>query len=813
MSNPSSLGSSHWAHAHPDGPSHEGHALADHLLAVARQAAQFSPPGSAGLAELAGRWHDLGKYRPGFQRYIRSVHAADAHIEHPVRDGEKSHSAAGALWAHAHLAKPGDAAGLVAARVLQYLIAGHHAGLDNWADGGDHGHGLARRLAEVRTQTEFAEAKAAATACATAAAHILPRGSAPLSLQDWPVANEQARDPGRFALWVRMLFSALVDADFLDTEVFLDPEKAAQRAGQPSMAQLQAACVAHLDALAQRTAAAGWADTPVNRQRAEVLRQCRAKAALPPGVFSLTVPTGGGKTLSSLAFALAHAERHGLRRVVMAIPFTSIIEQTADVFRQVFEPLAAPGFGDIVVEHHSNADSADGRETARSRLACENWDAPLIVTTNVQLFESLFARRTSRCRKLHNLQGSVIVLDEAQTLPPEFLQPIVDVLRYLVRDYGVTVLLCTATQPVLSHSTSDNAKRGLQRGLTAQGVPVTEIMDDPAALYAALERVQVRLPLDLNQPTSWPELADELAQEEAVLAIVSRRADAQALYRLLKSRCGADGLWHLSALMCPQHRSDVLAQIKAALVARREALARGELAAPVRVVATNLVEAGVDVDFPVVYRALAGLDAIAQAAGRCNREGRLAGLGQVRVFVPPTPAPPGLMRLARDTCKKVWVDTPAQPLALPLIERYFRHLYHDSPLDTHSIADMLRLECDGKAGTLSVRFRDAAEAFKLIGDEGVTVLVRYVSPNAREDIGALLGLLERDGPSRWLMRKLQRCAVSLYPHQVRALVQRGDIRELASCPGVYVQLEDWDGFYDPVLGARVDGASGDSMVA
>jgi CRISPR-associated endonuclease/helicase Cas3 len=811
------MNSSHWAHAHPSGAPDAAHALHDHLLAVAELAAQFAPPGSASLAELAGRWHDLGKYRPGFQRYIQTVNDPDAHIEHPVRDREKSHSAAGALWAHAQLFQPGDTAGVVATRVLQYLIAGHHAGLDNWHGGGDHGHGhghgLAHRLAEARTQTEFEEAKAAATACATAAAHILPRGAAPLSLKDWPLGNEQAGDPGRFALWVRMLFSALVDADFLDTEAFMNPPQAAQRNGAPSMAALHATCTQHLAAFAERTAAAGLADTPVNRQRAAVLQQCRSKAGLPPGVFSLTVPTGGGKTLSSLAFALAHAEKHGLRRVVMAIPFTSIIEQTAQVFRQVFAPLAAQGFGDVVVEHHSNADSADGRETARSRLACENWDAPLIVTTNVQLFESLFARRTSRCRKLHRLQNSVLVLDEAQTLPPEFLQPIVDVLRYLVRDYGVTVLLCTATQPVLNRSTSVNAQRGLQRGLTAQGVGVTEIIDQPEALYAALERVEVRLPANLNQPTPWPELADELAQEDAVLAIVSRRADACELYQLLKSRCGSEGLWHLSALMCAQHRSDALAQIKAALVARREALARGEAAAPVRVVATSLVEAGVDVDFPVVYRALAGLDAIAQAAGRCNREGRLAGLGQVRVFVPPTPAPPGLMRLARDTCKKVWADAPAQPLALPLIDRYFKHLYNDSPLDKHRIADMLRLACDQKTLTLGVRFRDAAETFKLIDDKaGATVLVRYASPNAHEDINTLIGMLERDGPIRWLMRKLQRYAVTVYQHHVSALVKRGDIRELPGCPGVYVQLEDWDGFYDPVLGARVDSAPGDPLI-
>ncbi len=800
-----------WAHANPQGPSFPAHDLADHLHAVARLAAGFTPPSSAALAELAGRWHDLGKYRPGFQRYIQTVNDPDAHIENPVRDGEKSHSAAGALWAHEQLFKPGDAAGMVATRVLQYLIAGHHAGLDNWANGGTHGHGLAHRLAQPPAKTEFEEAKKAAVACADAAS-LLPRGTAPLNPKDWPISDEQKGEPGRFALWVRMLFSALVDADFLDTEAFMAPQQAAQRSGAPSMAALHAACTQHLAALAEQTAAAGLADTPVNRQRAAVLQQCRSKASLPPGVFSLTVPTGGGKTLSSLAFALAHAETHGLRRVVMAIPFTSIIEQTAEVFRQVFAPLTAQGFGDVVVEHHSNADSTDGRETARSRLACENWDAPLIVTTNVQLFESLFARRTSRCRKLHSLQNSVIVLDEAQTLPPEFLQPIVDVLRYLVRDYGVTVLLCTATQPVLNRSTSVSAQRGLQRGLTAQGVGVTEIIDQPEALYAALERVEVRLPANLNQPTPWPELADELAQEDAVLAIVSRRADACELYQLLKSRCGAAGLWHLSALMCAQHRSDALAQIKAALVARREALARGEAAAPVRVVATSLVEAGVDVDFPVVYRALAGLDAIAQAAGRCNREGRLAGLGQVRVFVPPTPAPLGLMRLARDTCKKVWADAPAQPLALPLIKRYFDHLYNDSPLDKHRIADMLRLVPDGKAGTLPVRFRDAAEAFKLIDDESVTVLVRYASPNAHEDIHALIGMLERDGPSRWLMRKLQRYAVTIYPHQVTALVKRGDIRELPGCPGVYVQLEDWDGFYDPVLGARVDGAPGDPLI-
>ena len=737
------------------------------------------------LAHLAGLWHDLGKRRPGFQRYIRLASGADAHIE-KVADRQKTHSAAGALWAAKELEQRLGRQGLLLSRVLQYVIAGHHAGLDNW-----EGTGLAARLASTDAKIELDEAMSCESP-----ADISHPDSLGLNLKCLPIETEH-QAPGRFALSVRMLFSALVDADFLDTERYMNVEKADRRRGAPSVVAMRGTLSTHLNQLAS------CADpTPVNRVRADVLRQCISKAVLASGAFSLTVPTGGGKTLSSLAFALEHAAHHAKRRVIYAIPYTSIIEQTADVFRNVFAPLGE----DVVIEHHSNVESDPESETAHSRLACENWDAPLIVTTNVQLFESLFARKTSRCRKLHNLIDSVIVLDEAQLLPVEFLQPVIDVLRFLIQDFGVTVLLCTATQPALDASASPDPQRGLARGIG----DVTEIIDDVPALYAALERVRVRLPASLETPRNWPDLADEIAQHDAVLSIVSRRADARELYSLIKARTG-DGCWHLSALMCAQHRSDTINSIKRALADRRTSLARGQSAITVRVVSTQLVEAGVDLDFPVVYRAIAGLDSIAQAAGRCNREGRMREPGEVHVFVPPTQAPPGLLRQARDTCKAVWHDLPAQPFALPLIRSYFQRLYHDArSLDQHGICGMLRLQIDAKALTLPVQFRSTAEKFRLIdNDDAATVLVRYSSPNAREDINALIGMLERDGPARWLMRKLQRYGVTIYRYQLQALIDAGDIREVPSCPGLYVQIEGWDGFYDSVMGARVDAAPGD----
>lgn len=714
--------------------------------------------------------------------------ASEAHIEGKLPSGsDKSHSAAGALWALKQLGETHGLQGVLIARVLQYLIAGHHAGLDNWEDG------LKPRLAHANAQRELADARAE-----NPPSQILaPKWNLP-ALASLPIQSREPI-PGRFALWVRMLFSALVDADFLDTEAFMTPRVIAHRqASWIDMAQLLACFDSYMDGKAEVVNAAGLAHSPVNSQRAQVLQACRDKARGAPGTYTLTVPTGGGKTLAGLAFALSHAAAHGKRRVVMAIPYTSIIEQTAEVYRDVFAALG----DDIVLEHHSNAESDEGAETAHSRLACENWDAPVVVTTNVQLFESLFARKTSRCRKLHNLADAVLVIDEAQLLPVEFLQPVVDVLRLLVQDHGVTVLLCTATQPTLTE----------QRRFGGQGLrgyapgEVTAVIDDEVSLYRALQRVRVHLPPDLKTPQSWAQTAAQVARHEAVLAIVGRRADAKTLYDELRRNAVAEGLWHLSALMCPQHRSEVIADIKAALQQRREALARGEPAKPVRVVSTQLVEAGVDLDFPVVFRALAGLDSIAQAAGRCNREGRLA-FGDVYVFVPPKAPPPGLLRKAAQSSTLVWDGLGADddPLALERLNRYFGHLYAGNDLDAKGICDALKLQIDKLDQALSVRFRDASDAFKLIDETGATVFVRWHSERCRENVDDLIRMLER-GPERWLMRKLQRYGVTIYQHDLKRLLAAGDVKEVG--PGLYVQA-DSDVFYDPVLGARLDGGPGD----
>ena len=724
------------AHVRRDGNTFVPHDLGEHLREVGRRAEEFAHVfGSGEWARVAGLWHDLGKYSAEFQQRIKSVSGYDpeAHLEGSA--GRVDHSTAGAQYAI-------DQFGLYG-RILAYLIAGHHAGLPDWHTDESRGRALKARLDDdshlERTLSQ-----------------MIPDG---ILSQPQPTSPLLGGSAG-FALWVRMLFSCLVDADFLDTEAFMDASRAAQRVNALALPDLLLRFDAYMEEHFSQASS-----TAVNRARAEVLRQCRDKARQAPGLFSLTVPTGGGKTLSSLAFALEHAVRHEKRRIIYAIPYTSIIEQTANVFRGIFP--------DGVIEHHSNLDPE--KETAKSRLAAENWDAPLIVTTNVQFFESLFAARTSRCRKLHNIVDSVVVLDEAQLLPPEFLQPILDVMNLLVKHYGVTFVLSTATQPALG--TLKSFERKL-RGLGA----VREIVDDPNALYRDLERVTVTLPRDFQLAQDWDTIAQQIEQHPCALAIVNSRADARQLHRRLP-----EGTVHLSALMCGEHRSRVIADVKRRLRA-------GEA---VRVVSTQLVEAGVDVDFPVVYRALAGLDSIAQAAGRCNREGELE-RGQVIVFVPPRPAPPGALRRAADTTVSLLQDTSEHPMARELFYRYFEHFYMRAPsLDKHDIVELLHPQ-GGNDDPLKVQFRTAAQCFRLIDGSGYqSILVQY------EEGRALIDRLRKGGPERWLMRKLQRYTVSLPEHQFQKLLADGDVREI--CPGLFAQTAD--PLYHLELGVLVDEVS------
>ena len=729
------------AHVRQDksGNWHE-HLLDEHSHGVASRAREFAEYfNSADWASLAGLWHDLGKYSNEFQHYIKTVsgYDAEAHIE--GKAGRVDHSTAGAIHAIRQLNQHG--------RILAYLIAGHHAGLPDWHSAETGAKALTIRLGAEQN-------------------HLIDRIPTQAIPQEILTQAKPTTKPHGGAdglhLWLRMLFSCLVDADFLDTEAFMDGDKAAARSGYRDLNNL----LSEFDQYMTNKSTSAE-PTPVNLIRADILRQCREKAVLNPGLYSLTVPTGGGKTLSGMAFALQHAVRHKKQRIIYVIPYTSIIEQTAGIFREVF--------GDNVVEHHANLDPE--KEDARSRLATENWDAPIIVTTNVQFFESLFAARSSRCRKLHNIVNSVVVLDEAQLLPPEFLQPIANVMNQLASHYGVTFVLSTATQPALGsfQTFGSPAFRGLDN--------VQEIMDDPDALYQQLKRVEVSIPDDLQTPRDWESIATELLLHPSVLCIVSRRDDARELHRLMTAHEEGKDTLHLSALMCGEHRSKVIADIKARLQ-------RNE---PVRVISTQLVEAGVDVDFSVVYRALAGLDSIAQAAGRCNREGKQDGMGRVVVFVPPKPAPPGLLRHAAQITVGLLSGNASSVLGRDLAKQFFEHLYVRAPsLDKHGIHELLTQD----ARDCQIQFRTVAEKFRLIDDSTYqTILVRY------GDNDVLLGKLEKEGPERWLMRKLQRYSVNLPKYLFAQLEKQGDVREIWQ--GIYAQVGDK--LYDKSLGVVIDG--------
>lgn len=690
----------------------EPHALEDHLRDVSQLAKEMANSFSSGeWAALAGLWHDLGKYRPAFQNYIKTVSGYDpeAHIEQG--QGRVDHSTAGAVHAINEI-------GGLRGKVLAYLIAGHHSGLPDWSAIENGNTALEKRLERARECKYLEEALA----------HPIPLDI----LKSKPPETKPLGDRVGLHLWVRMLFSCLVDADFLDTEVYMSPNTASQRSIFPKIIQLKNQFDCYMQSkISQAT------NTAVNKVRQEILQSCRNAGSCSPGIFSLTVPTGGGKTLSSMAFALEHALKHQKKRIIIAIPYTSIIEQTADQYREIF--------GEAVIEHHSNLDPE--QENHQSRLASENWDAPIIVTTNVQLLESLFAARTSRCRKLHNLVNSIIIIDEAQLLPPEFLQPVLDTLKLLTSYFGVTLVLSTATQPAFD-STKDAFGKIQMRGLD----DIKEIIPNINALYTNLSRVIVEKPNNFFERFTWEDLAQQLIQHPTVLVIVNTRKDCRALFDLMPG----DTI-HLSGLMCGEHRSRTIKNIKYRL----------QTGQPVRVISTQLVEAGVDLDFPIVYRALAGLDSIAQAAGRCNREGLLE-YGRVIVFVPPSSAPKGMLLQAEQATINTWYEWKGNPLDHTLFKNYFKQ-YFSGDIDKHGIVSLLTKD----ASECGFQFRTASERFRLIDDAGAQILIPF-----NEEAESLLGKLRKEGVQRWLMRKLQRFTVTVYENDLQKLREVGMVEEI-----------------------------------
>ncbi len=500
-----------------------------------------------------------------------------------------------------------------------------------------------------------------------------------------------------------------------------------------------------IDALAER--AARKAKTPVNDARRSILRACREKASLPPGRFSLTVPTGGGKTLSAMSFALRHAKQNHLDRVIVVIPYTSIIEQNAKVYRDALNDPTALEI-DNVLEHHSNLDESAARDTnlqaeIRRQVAAENRASPVVVTTSVQFFESLLSNHPSRCRKLHNIAKTVIILDEVQTLPPALLSPILDLLRELTDHYGCSVVLSTATPPALRHRENQGYK-GLR--------DVTEIAPDPSALARTLRRVEVTWPKP-GEVTPLRELAVQLQTHDRVLAIVNLRKDARELVELV----GHDA-FHLSALMCPAHRLFTLNSIRKVLLTE----------ASCRIISSPLIECGVDLSVPVVYRAMAGFDSLVQSAGRCDREGilTLASGSPARKFIvfrAPTSPPSGTLRKGMQTAEHLLALEPSLDIFEPNMSiRFFSDLYakHDT--------DRRRIQFDRQ----NFDFATVAAKFRLIDDGWqAPIVVPYGDAMKRVDKC-------RDEPTRLNLRSLQAFTVQISKQHLNVLRSMGAVESL-----------------------------------
>lgn len=696
-----------------------------HAAGVADLASQFAGSFDSGrIGSWLGWWHDVGKVAPDVQRYLRG--------ETDLKRG-LDHSSAGML------------AALELGRLwpLAFVIAGHHAGLAD--ESSERGSNLRARIDQKRRDARVTEALALGRPFAEKHAPTLNEADLPPFVQGEHVAE----------FWLRMLHSTLVDADCLDAQRFSEPDTFALRWRDGDLAPLWDA----LDADQETLIAKHAHESDVNAARAEVYRACVRAAAQPPGVYSLTVPTGGGKTRSAMGFGLRHALAHGQRRVIVALPYTSIIEQNADVYRDLFHDTNP----DAVIEHHSafdrsrlrvREDDSDDEAELRHRLACENWDAPIVVTTTVQLLESLFSNRNGRLRKLHRIARSVLILDEVQTLPPHLLAPTLDVLQHLVDAYGVTILLCTATPPALA-----------QRDGFDGFAHVTEIVSDPPALFAGLARVVYERP---DTPWMYADVAAELAGATQAMAILNTKKDAMAVLDALEVE-GAGAVLHLSTQLCGAHRRHVLTEV-------RRRLANEE---PIRLVATQVVEAGVDLDFPLVLRALGPLDRIVQAAGRCNREGTL-GLhgGRVVVFdLDGGGTPLGAYRRGLDITASMLKAHPGLDFDNPDTAReYFRQHYDLSDVDRKNIQELRR----------RLLFEQTAHAYRLIDDDTVPVAVAY--EGGAEPV---LHRIEATGrASAQDYRALQPYLVNLYERAHRQAQANGLCMEIA--PDVWRWIGDYD---------------------
>ena len=700
----------------------------DHLNGVAKLAESFASEFSMGSwGRVLGLLHDKGKEQKTFQEYIMKNSGFRPEL---TVSGEHNHAFVGGLLAKSIYGNGSES-------LLCNQIMSHHSGLH------DYCHIQETLKKDIPLDVNRCVEK-------------IQLNRPPVTLS--PIKGCKGMTPDANHL-SRMLFSCLVDADYLDTELFMDVESARKRINDIKLESLLPLLEVYIDNLQKCSAI-----SEVNTIRRQVQERCVSMSDVEKGFYSLTVPTGGGKTLSSLVWALRHAVRNGMKRIIIAIPYTSIIVQTASILKQIFGEEA-------VLEHHSNFDpqslkSKDMRHKAK--LATENWDYPIVVTTNVQLFESMFSNKPSDCRKLHNIANSVIILDEVQTLPTDFLQPIVDAFKSYQRMFGISVLFTTASQPVLS-----GLIEGCHPKAAFQGIDhITEIIPKEYALHDKLRRVCIEID---DTGSTYDEIAERLSRHDRVLCIVNTRNDAREIYERLPK----EGLTiHLSRMMCPRHVAKAIQQIKQALSENSETV--------IRVVATQLIEAGVDIDFPVVYRQEAGLDSILQAAGRCNREGKLD-MATTYVFsIAKEHILHGSIKDANNARLNMTnVDDWFAPEAMT---EYFRQLYcRKETFDQKDIKTLLYKPAE-------MCFEEASKVFRLIEEVGKTVVV---------NMGDSMDLIERiksDGISYSLMKQLSQYCVNIHDRDFQKLKSYGAVEEVIE--GIHVVNDRAQ--YDENIGLRLD---------
>ena len=672
----------------------------EHNHGVANLAEQFAGEfDCADWGKVIGLLHDKGKEKKDFQNYIRKKSEYD--LNTPIWK-DKTHAYVGALLAKKYYGS--------LSVFLSNPIMGHHAGLYDY---GDFEAQMQRPL-PLEINSEWQNVKL-----------TVPSRLSSLNAFD-------------FHHFIRLLYSCLVDADFLDTERFMDERSAILRGQKDNLQQLSVKLESYLAALSVKSV-----DSPVNRIRNIIQKKCLEKSKETPGFYSLTVPTGGGKTISSLVWAINHAKEFNKKRIIIAIPYTSIIVQTAEVLRNIFGE-------ENVLEHHSNTnfdDTTDPDLKLKMKLATENWDYPIIVTTNVQLFESMFSNKPSACRKLHNLCNSVLILDEVQTLPLEYLQPIVDGLKTFQRCFGTSVLFTTASLPALK---GDCKGSGLAM---LNGIKeICEIIPASLCLHDKLRRTNLQFD---DERSDYDAIAQRLSQHDRVLCIVNTRKDAQEIY----SRLPDEGITlHLSRMMCPKHLSETIALIKKLLKDGNKKV--------IRVIATQLIEAGVDIDFPVVFRQEAGLDSILQAAGRCNREGKMA-MGATYVFKLHRSLPSGYISNSVDAQTTLLRTQPnADWFAPETMRNFFVQLYSRTQnFDKADIGILLYKPRE-------LCFKTAASNFHLIENEGKSIIVNY------DDSLSLVEELKQKGPNYSLMKRLGQYMVHVHDRDFKILLHGGFAEEI-----------------------------------